>query len=202
MPQSQLKILYSTVAVTVISAMLYFFGQSSIAGHANGLGLPPYILKQDLWETISSGGRILVIALLRLPDNLFGGDGFRWEFALGLIGILAVFAILYWSLRRWHYRLYVLGFCLFVGLSFHVFHVSTLASSDHMRRAEKCLIANNCVGVGTPTRVVFDISTDSTKRRVGIILRINASFMVMLTKGGLLTIPVSGIRLLESVKQK
>ncbi len=193
-------VLDSALAVTLGTALSFFLGLAHEQGTAAGLGIPAEFVARDVWRTVAAGADGLLAAVVFFPFSFFGVNGFHWNVANVVVIGVALLGALLWFFRRSGFKPVAL---LLWGLVFAFFQIHVTAANriqDWVRRSEQCLRGQGCPAARVPNRVVYSSSDGVKKETIGMLLSMNAKFMIMFSDGGLLVVPNDSVQEIATAK--
>ena len=184
--------------VTIVAAVLYFWGTAALAGEAAALDLSVGLLQKELWATIAHGlqGAVGASFLLPVTDASFEGT---WPILAQMAaGSLLGTAFLTWGTRNTPHRPLVLRLWCATLFGLWIAVHSMLLVGAQVTAFKACLNTGNCTLHLAAAEVSFELSKDRLETSRGVIQSSGASHLVLLTPNGVVAIPMAHVRLIRT----
>lgn len=199
--RSRAQALYDLASqVTIVAAVLYYWGTAALAGEAAALDLSVGFLQKELWSTIAHGLQVAVGASFLLPvtDARFEGT---WPIlAQVAAGALLGTVFLAWGTRDTPHRPLVLRLWCATLFGLWIAVHSMLLVGAQITAFKTCLNIGNCKLHFAAAEVSFELSADQLEKSRGVIQSSGASHLVLLTPNGVVAIPMAHVRLIRTAE--
>lgn len=178
------KIIDDAALITVLAAVLYFFGELSSAADAVVYGIPVDAIRQDTWPTLVDGAMIIMMLPMLAVKN--GRDLIidYWEgFILG--ALIFIPCLLFFLFKR-KYKIHALRISIAIYFIYSSLIVMIESSTENAREKVTCLKDGDCTGL---IEVSSKTKQDEVEKHEGKLVSANAKYWVLMTKDGIIIIP-------------
>lgn len=187
--------------VALTTAALYMLGLANTQGDALAFQLPATLLQPDFRELLALGAQSLLEISVFLPVTLTLDGAFNWPLLMApAFALIFTPAVLYWAHRRSTIKPYIaFALLLTAALYIQVTLSSSLHATSTLKKVARCFSNSNlCDSSVSKARVRYSETDDLIRERDGALLSANSQFLLFYTPAGLLLVPRSAVRSVES----